>query len=305
MKMQEMVLGVDRELLPTLSIGARYVHKQIDRAIEDMGKLDADGNEIYTIANPGYGLRASFVPEGGSVAIPYPAAKRDYDAVELAFNKRMANNWSARFSYLWSRLYGNYSGLSQSDENGRNSPNVGRLFDYPLMVFDQTGSPAYGVLPTDRTHQLKLQAVYDFKFGLTAGLNWYGATGIPRTREAAWNPASGYTLQYAGRNSDGRLPFFNQADLYLQQELRLSGAKRLVFSANITNLLNSETETNYFQTELASGQVVDVPETTILYQGANFPALIKEQNIPLDPRFMKANAYQASRAIRLGVKFLF
>ena len=35
-------------------------------------------------------------------------------------------DWYLRTSYLWSRLYGNYSGLSQSDENGRTSPNVGR-----------------------------------------------------------------------------------------------------------------------------------------------------------------------------------
>ncbi len=217
----------------------------------------------------------------------------------------MANHWSGRFSYMWSRLYGNYPGLSQSDENGRNSPNVGRSFDYPLMAFDQTGQPAYGVLPTDRTHQLKAQFIYDFNFGLSAGLGWYGVTGLPRTREAAWNPSSGYTLQYAGRNSDGRLPFLSQADVYLQQEIKLGDRNRLVLSANITNLLNQDTATNYFQTELASGQVVDVPETTILYQGANFPALIAAQQIPLDPRFMKDNAYQSPRSIRLGVRFLF
>ena len=51
----------------------------------------------------------------------------------------MANHWSGRVSYLWSRLYGNYSGLSQADENGRTSPNVGRSYDYPIMMFDGTG----------------------------------------------------------------------------------------------------------------------------------------------------------------------
>ena len=64
---------------------------------------------------------------------------RDYDSVEFAFDKRMSNNWYLRASYTWSRLYGNYSGLSQSDENGRTSPNVGRLFDYPLMMFQDGG----------------------------------------------------------------------------------------------------------------------------------------------------------------------
>ena len=64
---------------------------------------------------------------------------RDYDSVEFAFEKRFADNWYLRSSYLWSRLYGNYSGLSQSDENGRTSPNVGRLCDYPMMMFQDGG----------------------------------------------------------------------------------------------------------------------------------------------------------------------
>ena len=82
-----------------------------------------------------------------------PKPKREYDGVELALNKRLSNNWSGRVSYLWSRLYGNYSGLSQTDENGRQSPNVGRLYDYPVMVFDQTGQPARTASspPTART----------------------------------------------------------------------------------------------------------------------------------------------------------
>ena len=69
-----------------------------------------------------------------------PKPKRDYDSAEFYIEKRFASRWSWRSSYLWSRLYGNYSGLSQSDENGRTSPNVGRLYDYPLMMF-QDGGP--------------------------------------------------------------------------------------------------------------------------------------------------------------------
>ena len=51
-------------------------------------------------------------------------------AVEASGYKRMADSWSLRVSYLWSRLHGNYTGLGQGDENGRVSPNVGRNFDY-------------------------------------------------------------------------------------------------------------------------------------------------------------------------------
>ena len=84
-----------------------------------------------------------------------PKPVRDYDSVEFAAEKRFADNWYLRTSYLWSRLYGNYSGLSQSDENGRTSPNVGRLWDYPIMMFQDGGIAALGRLATDRPHQFK------------------------------------------------------------------------------------------------------------------------------------------------------
>ncbi len=38
---------------------------------------------------------------------------RVYDSVELRLTKRLANRWTGDVSYLWSRLYGNYSGSGE------------------------------------------------------------------------------------------------------------------------------------------------------------------------------------------------
>ncbi len=140
-----------------------------------------------------------------------PKAKRDYDGVEFAVTKNLSNNYYLRASYLWSRTFGNYSGLSQSDENGRTSPNVGRLYDYPTMSFDESGDPVNGVLATDRPHQVKAQFIYDFPFGTSVGINEYIASGIPRTREMPAGPqSSAYPLFYQGRGSDGRMPVYRR-----------------------------------------------------------------------------------------------
>ena len=61
MKMQEAVVGFDHELNNSLSVGLRYVHKQLDRAVEDIGNLDAEGNETYVIGNPGIGVNATYL----------------------------------------------------------------------------------------------------------------------------------------------------------------------------------------------------------------------------------------------------
>jgi hypothetical protein len=305
MQLQEVVLGVERELAPNLSVTARYVHKQVDRAVEDVGTLDAQQDPVYWIGNPGFGTAASFYPEGGTTPLPSPRAVRDYDAFEVGLDKRHSSGWSARVSYTWSRLHGNYSGLAQSDEDGRVNPNIGSNFDYPLMSFDEQGEPVYGVLATDRPHQLKAHLLFDLPFGTSVGARFFGASGVPRTRLAQFVPGVGYPVMYRGRNSDGRLPYLSQLDLYLQHEVRLGERLRLTLSANVINALNQGAATNYHASELFTGQAVEVDETRLYATGVDTQALIAQQRLVRDARFLMDSGYQAPRSIRLGTKLSF
>jgi hypothetical protein len=298
MKQQEATLGVDHQLNDVMAFGVRYVHKQIDRAIEDTGSLDAQSNEIYIIANPGEGLAALAHP---GVALPLPV--RDYDSVEFAFDKRFADRWYLRTSYLWSRLYGNYSGLSQSDENGRTSPNVGRLYDYPLMMFQDGGDAVLGRLPTDRPHQFKTQFIYQLPMGTSVGLNQYVASGLPVTREIGIYPPNTLPVQYLGRLSDGRTPVYSQTDLYVQHEFKL-GTRGVQVSLNVLNLFNQDTAISRFSTYQYSGGVI--PDEDAFYAGRqNLASLITSQNVPRDPRFLMDNGFQAPIQARVGVRFSF
>ncbi len=109
---------------------------------------------------------------------------------------------------------------------------------------------------------------------------------------------------YLGRNSDGRLPALSQLDVYLQHLIRLGSRVRLTLSANAINLLDQATATNYWQRELFAGQSVSVDETTF-YGGIDTQALIAQQRLARDARFLMDNGYQAPRTIRLGVKLGF
>jgi len=302
MRLQEFSAGIDHELRTNLAVGVHYVHKQVDKAIEDTGSLDAAGNEIYVIANPGFNLTAlAFVNPN----VPLPKAVRDYDSVELFVDKRLSNNWSVRASYLWSRLYGNYSGLSQSDENGRTSPNVGRLWDYPMMMFDEKGQASFGNLPTDRPHQLKGQFIYMFDFGTAVGANQYIASGLPVSRELGIYPPNNLPVQYHGRFSDGRTDTFSQTDIFVQHELKLGGDKRLQFSFNVLNLFNQQAAVSKYSTYQQTDGI-GIPSEAAFYNGQlDFDDLIAAQHIVQDPRFLQDNGYQTPLSARFGVKFLF
>lgn len=302
MRMTEYAAGVEHQLNDVISLSARYVHKQIDQAIEDTGAQDADGNEIYIVANPGSGLAALAWP-----GVPLPKPVRDYDSVEFVFDKRFQDNWSLRTSYLWSRLDGNYSGLSQSDESGRTSPNVGRLWDHPLMMFGADGKPVLGRLATDRPHQFKAQFIYAFSWGTSVGINQYASSGVPVSREARVLPGSNYPMNYAGRLTDGRTDTFLQTDLQVAHEFRV-GSNALQVSLNVLNLFNQDAAEGKHQTMFQSG-AVSFTEADFFAGNVDFDAEIASQvasgAIVLDPRFLMDNSFQAPIAARLGVKFIF
>jgi hypothetical protein len=301
MRSQELSFGYERQIGANLAGSVRYVHKQIDKAIEDIGTITPEGNEAYVIGNPGFGPAtiAHLDPE-----VLLPKAQRDYDSVELALEKRLSDNWFLRGSYLWSRLNGNYPGLSQTDENGRTSPNVGRLYDYPLMMFQDGGQPAIGRLPTDRPHQFKAAFIYQFPMGTTIGVNEYVASGLPVTRELGIYPTSNLPVQYLGRMSDGRTDMFWQTDLLLQHEFRLAGSRRLAISLNVLNLFDQEASVGKFSTYQAVNGVV--PDEALFYSGQETLAqLIDSQAVVRDPRFLQDNAFQAPLQARFGVRFIF
>jgi Carboxypeptidase regulatory-like domain/TonB dependent receptor-like, beta-barrel len=301
MKSQELSFGFERQFGTVWAGSVRYIHKQIDKAIEDIGTITAEGNEAYVIGNPGYGPAtiAHLDP-----TVEMPKAKRDYDGVEFALDKRFSNNWYLRASYLWSRLDGNYPGLAQTDENGRTSPNVGRLYDYPLMMFMDGGEAVFGRLPTDRPHQFKSQFIYRFPIGTSIGVNEYVASGLPVTRELGVYPTSNLPVQYLGRMSDGRTDVLSQTDLLVQHEFNIGGNRRLQLSFNVLNLFDQEASVSRFSTYQAVNGVV--PNEVLFYNGQQtLESLITPQGVQVDPRFLRDNAFQPPLQARFGVKFSF
>ena len=201
-----------------------------------------------------------------------------------------------------SKLYGNYPGLSQTDENGRTSPNVGRSFDYPLMAFDGLGQPVLGRLPTDRPHQFKVQANYEMSWGTLIGANQYIASGIPVTREAAAISPSNFPIQYLGRLSDGRTPTISQTDFTVSHSFRF-GARSFVVGFDIINLFDQETAINKDMTQLQSG-TVEFSEEDFYAGNANFAAKAAVAGVQ-NPMFLLDRDFQPPRVIRFSARFSF
>jgi hypothetical protein len=297
---REISFGLDKRLSENLSFSLRVVNKNVLWAIEDCGVYVPGIGEVYYYCNPGgdfinekyraaeaAGLMAEGTPPG-------PKAKRLFWAVNVGIDKRLSDNWLFGASYTWSRLTGNYSGLANADEGGRNSPNGERAFDLWHMSYDLAGNPIDGVLPTDRPHYFKLYSSYVFPWGLSIGTVMHAQSGTPLT--TFWNIDTPNFIPY-NRGDLGRTPFVFFADSHIQYDLRL-GRYRVQFSANITNMFNIDTWTGMY-TQYNRGNY-SPGEEALVEGGWSIPSTVS-----LDPRYKKPNAFFAPLQTRLGVKVIF
>jgi outer membrane receptor protein involved in Fe transport len=304
MKQRNFDFGAEWNFAPKMVFRSRYVRRDLLAAIEDVGLLTPLG-EQYFITNPGFGLSVDSRRLNGYPATP--KAKRQYDAMELQVSRRY-DKWLFDASYTYSRLYGNYSGLASSDENGRNSPNVNRYFDLPWNALTQQGKVAEGRLATDRPHTFKFFTGYTQKSKIgstTFAPVIFAFSGTPLTSELGIDGLPTYPF---GRGDLGRTPTFFQTDLLVYHDFSFfkSESRKLRFEFNARNLFDQKRVIDRFVTlnHAFDGDVsVDDPKT--LFRGFDANQLLRTLDFGRDPRYGMASSFQAPREIRLALRFLF
>lgn len=242
---REFTVSLDHQLSPRVVAGIRYTRKDLLKALEDISVLDAVGNELLFRDNPGFGRTRNDpqhifdgkTPDGQEYL--FPKAVRRYDGLEFRVQGQM-RSLQLLGSYTWSRLYGNYAGLSNSDEAGRSNPNRSRAFDSPFEYFDASGSQRnqLGLLGTDRPHTFKLFGSYELKSraGTTAiGLTQFGLSGTPDSTQYIYQNASNFPF---GRGDMGRTSFYTETDLLLAHSIKTTEKTAIRLELDVRNLFN-------------------------------------------------------------------
>lgn len=305
-RQHEVVGGVDYQIGRDWALEARYDRRRLDHVIEDASLADPEAFEEYTIVNPGQGVDktidgyASYLQSIGAAygpgvlpfnsqnnfgtcptCPPNPTAIRNYDGVELRLTKAQSRGWSGMFSYTYSRLWGNYTGLTTTDQidggtTGRNSPDTTRSFDEPFYYFGANGKSNDGLLPTDRPNAFKGYAYYTLPWKgrtntTTLGLFQVAYSGSPMSAYTDIGYANGLNPVEAtyifGRgnwvnvNTDAngnvtgfgtpyarRTPWYTQTDANFAHSVKVNKnneAQVLTFNATLTNVLNQHSVTSY------------------------------------------------------------
>ncbi len=325
-------VGVEYEVAPQTVFRGSYVRNNLRRTIEDLGALNAAGDEVYFYANPGEGVALVTPASGGTTKpIPTPKAVRTYDAMELTLTRRFSKGFFGSASYVFSRLYGNYAGIASSDEittptTGSSSQtsqqvagsiarpggSANRAWDLDNLLFDSKGNlDVLGRLPTDRPHVFKLYGSYTFKFGTEVGGFFYGGSGTPLSTYVV--DLNQIPIFVNGRGDMGRTPFLTQTDLLIAHEVKMGEAKRLRFEFNTINLFNQKTARHTFNYlnrgagRARSSAAIDL-STVDLFKGYDYNALIQQSGEgrgAYDPRYGSADLFNPGFQGRIAVKFIF
>jgi hypothetical protein len=284
-----------------------YTKRYLNDVIEDMSR---DDGTTFFLGNPGKGYSTDF-----------PEARRNYDAVNVYYNKVFSNQWLAQVSYTWSQLQGNYSGLFRAD-TGQISPNLTRDFDLLSLTINRDGP-----LPGNRTHAFKFFGAKEFQLGkdmtLDVGGGYRARSGAPLNYLGFHPRRSGSETFILPRGSAGEMPWVHNVDTHVGFNRKLFGDYTLSFTLDVFNVFNFQEVTAVDQTVTfaqvhpieGGGSRADVescltgdtigPDCRVYLASSPLESPKQISKSDLNPNFRKPVAYQAPRSIRFGMKLSF
>jgi hypothetical protein len=272
MDQYEWMIGYERDVGDHWTVGIRYVDRELQNLIEDvsmdaalasMGYPVEIGDWYGVMTNPGSDVTTYFDTDGdGSlelISIPadllgYPKAERTYRAIELTVSKELSNDWMMAGSYTWSKSRGNTEGTVKSDI-GQSMANITEDFDWQQLM-----DGAYGYLPNDRRHKLKVWGAWQASERLLLSASLFAQSGRPinkfGTEHPDGTPPWGDTYyhllddgswEFTPRASQGRTDWMTQLDLAAIYSFTMGDSAEMELRAEVFNVFDGDAITEVKQ----------------------------------------------------------
>lgn len=327
MSQDEYIFGFQKALSKGLSVGAKITSRKLQNGMDDYCDHKAIADWVKATINPAFvdslascmlvnpgrdvTLMIDTQNDGNLVPIKVPASvtgldayTRTYKALELSFNRAFDGKWGLTGSYTLSYNKGSGEGYVNSTIN---QDDAGVSQDYDFGKFDDG---AYGYLPNDRRHQIKLFGTLGINDNWRVGLNFSAQSGRPISRigfapcTAISSAGCGYYqyttastyyhLNSAGetvlgnRGTAGRTPWTNQVDLQAAYTKKMGGNNKLTLVVDWFNVFNNRKPLEYYE-------INDYSRTTTVVGSVG----------TLNPNFGQPTSFQTPRAVRLTARYEF
>jgi hypothetical protein len=311
----EFTIGLHQELFKDFSIRINYIHKTKRNIIENVLYDPDSDKDWYTIAQDTQGWWIPFetiVPEvddfpDTQVSAYYrssntpvlfyqvknvPELKRKYQALEIAFQKRMLNNLQLNGSLVISKTTGNI-GLNYDASSG-----FSRAADNPNFLL--VNLPEDSSLDFDRPLVLKLMGTYKLPYDFFASCYYTYMSGTPLPRSVtiippaswvqgnnAYNEPATVLLEKPGTR---RAEPYHNLDLRIEKEFRFGSSGKISIYVDILNALGKKY--SFISKNDGGFWFPDAENTT---QGTRV----------LSENYKKITSLSGTRMIRLGLNLRF
>jgi hypothetical protein len=307
----EFAIGFEKALSKDWNVGGKLTYRSLKSVIDDhcddrpfiawaaRNKVDAS-NFGYNCAlfNPGQGNTFNIDIDGdgklehivlSAADLGFPPPDRKYVAVDLFAEHPFDGKWWGKATYTWSRNSGNTEGQLLSDI-GQGDVATTQAWDFPEFSVN-----ANGLLPNNRTHQLKLFGYAQVTPEWGVGGNLLAATGRPKNCIGNALPATGSAApyvpgqpvtNYAGygsayffcdgvaspRGSAGTLPPDVRVDMNFQ--FKPESFKGFTFKVDIFNVFNQQV-TEAIEERKYNTNLTTVRNTYLTTQSYTAPRSVK------------------------------
>jgi hypothetical protein len=258
----EYTAGIEHELVKNVNVGVRYVHKDREDVLADVLWDQSTGQYWYThdqapqwwipftTTVPAYGnfpaeqvtmyFQSNNAPPQYYRLTNIPQGVMKYHAVEITFDKRLANGWQLGGSVSFTQSTGNYPVSYASWASFYNFANADAFVN------------SYGQLPYSRPVVVKLYGTIQLPYQFMFSFNYYHIDGLPWGRTVTVEPPAGW----AAANNVSSIPYniyveppgterseaTDNLDLRLEKDFHVGRGKLAAF-VDIFNLLGAYTLT--------------------------------------------------------------
>jgi hypothetical protein len=255
-KTNEIMFGIDHELMPNFGISSTFTYRHYGHAnwnprigvtsadYTQTGTLTGNVEPVGSFSTPFYAINPSAVPPGGGRSYEERIGYHQrFVGFEASAVKRMSNRWMARFGFSTNDHREYFDGASAIEEPTPSAaaPNI----DGGTVVTQTGGSGKSNIFMVLPKYQLVANGMFQARWGINLGANWVLRQGyaVPYFRS---NVATGDVLRN-GKSvlavddvTDFRLPSVSSLDARVEKAFKIRQAN-LMFDLDIFNITNAST----------------------------------------------------------------
>ena len=247
---REFIVGFDRQLAGTMAVGASYIWRKYDQFNwnDRLNWTSANYREVsFTPTGCPADARCetiSYFEPSSPLPAPFqysntPDRWRDFNGVEVTFQKRMSNRWSLNASYA----FNNAVDVWDSPAAYEDPSCVVALCPSSQRYAPQAGGSGIDNVYINAKWLVKMSGTFQLPLGIGLGANLNSRQGYPFP-QAIITPnranSGGQATVVLDPMGDNRLPTFTQIDLRVDKNFRL-GRVQLKPTFDVFNVTNANT----------------------------------------------------------------